>query len=677
MADLRIVDAPVLLQESITDDVKMPTGGLGNFSIRLGDILWYVVTKENLASKSYVDLSSKGVKDSLDAHIADKANPHNVTKAQVGLGNVDNTADIDKPVSNAVESSLLTKANKIDTYSKSEVDTKVSTLSSTTYAGHKGYLTLADAQAAQASLPANTLVEVTSDSTTTNNGVYLWNGTTLTKGSYDPLMQAKSYTDNSVEPIVRLINKDNSEPLEMAVDDIGLLYRYIDSKGNVFYSGKKLEMQDWSTYTDDSTHVRVVLDRDSNVVAILDKDGNFRIAGDIIFGGGSLTEVLANASNLISPEKINLRIAGQTYQNALINRFPARSEFTSIMTLEESGGLRNRMVAGVRVPTGLFMVWHRQTSAQYDGDGNGSAFWCGFADIDSNYNITIRDRKLFISPDTPAGIIKHPHLGRTSDNRLILIYEKSIGYSEATPENPVNYIKYVMYSSDNGVTWTAPTQLVFNNSAPTTTLMALGTTCEVLKLKTGRLIVAMYSTGGLCFCIYSDNDGASWSYSKSWISLANWGYEPSIALDSESNLVMSIRPKGSPNAAAFAKSTDNGENWELMHTDRLVSSNNQSFLLYDDSIQAHLISHTTSEGRVRTNFRISISYDDCYTFPLTYAPFPNSKFVGYTQLIKWADGVYLLLMEYNDTWSGSINTNEQIGIQLINTKEVFNNVNRT
>lgn len=26
MSDLRIVDAPVLLQESITDDVKMPTG---------------------------------------------------------------------------------------------------------------------------------------------------------------------------------------------------------------------------------------------------------------------------------------------------------------------------------------------------------------------------------------------------------------------------------------------------------------------------------------------------------------------------------------------------------------------------------------------------------------------------------------------------------------------------
>ena len=115
MADLRIVDAPVLLQESITDDVKMPTGGLGNFSVRLGDILWYVVTKEQLANKNYVDLSSKGVKDSLDEHIADKANPHQVTKEQVGLGNVDNTADIDKPVSNATKSAIITATTDMAT----------------------------------------------------------------------------------------------------------------------------------------------------------------------------------------------------------------------------------------------------------------------------------------------------------------------------------------------------------------------------------------------------------------------------------------------------------------------------------------------------------------------------------------------------------------------------------
>ena len=163
MADLRIVDAPVLLQESITDDVKMSTGGLGNYALRLGDLLWYVVTKENLASKSYVDTSSKGVQDKLDIHVSDKTNPHQVTKQQVGLGNVDNTADIDKPVSNAVNSAIITattdmatktyvnqkdnlKADKAttlngygitDAYTKDEINTSISLKADTSYVNSK------------------------------------------------------------------------------------------------------------------------------------------------------------------------------------------------------------------------------------------------------------------------------------------------------------------------------------------------------------------------------------------------------------------------------------------------------------------------------------------------------------------------------------------------------------
>lgn len=64
--------------------------------------------------------------------------------------------------------------------------------------GHKGYLTLALATTASTELPANTVVEVTNDSTATNNGTYQWNGTTLTKSAYDPLMQSKIYTNSKV-----------------------------------------------------------------------------------------------------------------------------------------------------------------------------------------------------------------------------------------------------------------------------------------------------------------------------------------------------------------------------------------------------------------------------------------------------------------------------------------------
>lgn len=45
--------------------------------------------------------STKADTSALAAHVADTTNPHAVTKAQVGLANVDNTADADKPVSTA------------------------------------------------------------------------------------------------------------------------------------------------------------------------------------------------------------------------------------------------------------------------------------------------------------------------------------------------------------------------------------------------------------------------------------------------------------------------------------------------------------------------------------------------------------------------------------------------
>lgn len=54
------------------------------------------------------------VQDNLDAHEADTANPHSVTKAQVGLGNADNTSDANKPVSAATQIALDNKADLVD-----------------------------------------------------------------------------------------------------------------------------------------------------------------------------------------------------------------------------------------------------------------------------------------------------------------------------------------------------------------------------------------------------------------------------------------------------------------------------------------------------------------------------------------------------------------------------------
>lgn len=141
MADLRIVDAPEIPTENITGEEKLPTGGNGNYSISLDSLADYTKTKKDLADNTSVDGKVNGVRQELDAHIEDLLNPHQVTKGQVGLGNVDNTADADKPVSNSTQAAIISafapkadktyvdtqltlKANKADVYTKSETYTK-------------------------------------------------------------------------------------------------------------------------------------------------------------------------------------------------------------------------------------------------------------------------------------------------------------------------------------------------------------------------------------------------------------------------------------------------------------------------------------------------------------------------------------------------------------------------
>jgi hypothetical protein len=57
--------------------------------------------------------------NNFDAHTTDETNPHKVTKAQVGLGNADDTSDVNKPVSTAqksyIDDSISSLKNTIKT----------------------------------------------------------------------------------------------------------------------------------------------------------------------------------------------------------------------------------------------------------------------------------------------------------------------------------------------------------------------------------------------------------------------------------------------------------------------------------------------------------------------------------------------------------------------------------
>lgn len=67
-------------------------------------------------------ISSKANTSDLTSHTGNKSNPHAVTKAQVGLGNVDNTSDALKPISNATQAALDNKLAVNGTAAKATAD---------------------------------------------------------------------------------------------------------------------------------------------------------------------------------------------------------------------------------------------------------------------------------------------------------------------------------------------------------------------------------------------------------------------------------------------------------------------------------------------------------------------------------------------------------------------------
>lgn len=69
---------------------------------------------DGLKDQAGITSDIDAVQTNLETHINNKSNPHEVTKAQVGLSEVDNTSDANKPISSATQNALNSKFNASD-----------------------------------------------------------------------------------------------------------------------------------------------------------------------------------------------------------------------------------------------------------------------------------------------------------------------------------------------------------------------------------------------------------------------------------------------------------------------------------------------------------------------------------------------------------------------------------
>lgn len=124
MAEVLVVGKKISEMELVTNivgDEKIPTGAVGDKAVTTGQLLTYLDdngkvqwghVEGDIANQTDLQNQFTQQLTTLQNHIQDQGNPHNVTKEQVGLGLADNTADMDKPVSTAVQEALSLKADQ-------------------------------------------------------------------------------------------------------------------------------------------------------------------------------------------------------------------------------------------------------------------------------------------------------------------------------------------------------------------------------------------------------------------------------------------------------------------------------------------------------------------------------------------------------------------------------------
>jgi len=513
----------------------------------------------------------------------------------------------------------LASIPQINTMTREEISTALdpkvdktyfdTTLSSFQNGAIKTYPTLTAANADIANIALNTKVSVLS---ATEGGDYYKasaDATSLTKSPWDPIKQSTSYTNEKTKNI----EESSAKNLDEAVDVNLNVYRYTDPSGGLHLSGLDHSVQD---------------------------------------------SINAKFSN----EAANRMI----YQNILIAKYSAIKNLVPVATQVEDG-LRARMPSAIKTPTGLVYFYHKQIPT-FDGDFQGSELWKAIISIDDSLNVTVVSRELFLAPDQPRGIVKHPMLGRTSDGRILLVFEKRLEVNE-------KYVQYQCYSNDEGLTFTNPVAMTMTgvNPAGANGVGVLGTTGTIVTAKNNRLIVPMYTTGGTCYCIYSDDDGVTWTFSA-WVNPSQVsGFEPSISLDMNNNLIMDVRPK-TPSSRLKAKSLDNGLTWQAMTTQQVPSTTNQGVIFRDKQIGVMIqTTNANSASGARDHYSLFLSYDNAETFPFSYMPFAPTWYGGYSQLLKWKDGIYIIAIEYADAYIAS-NVNENSGLLILSLSEVMRNV---
>lgn len=249
------------------------------------------------------------------------------------------------------------------------------------------------------------------------------------------------------------------------------------------------------------------------------------------------------------------------------------------------------------------------------------------------------------------------------------------------------YDIFVSKSNDDGVTWSAPTNISAAIRPDDHKVITTGVGHGV-QLDDGRMVIPIYSRvlndnsqSATPHVIYSDDHGLTWqlggtvpkpTYSGETLPVSL--IEPAI-VDTDNGLYMNLRTRNyAPSSnRSYTFSTDGGMTWTTSQQDpTLIDSNTQGALarwttLADDGVNRILLSNTYSSTS-RQNLAVQTSYDEALSW--TNARIINFGMSGYSDMAAGANGLMNLLYENGratDPRYASMNLYQQITLAQFNT----------
>ncbi len=550
---------------------------------------------------------------------------------------------------------------------------------------------------------------------TVNNGLYIKTAGAWVKSEYDPLEQAKSYTDSEKTSAINTaaadattkasaakteaiaaaaIDAENKAKAEVgkiaAFDSVGdSAYLFTDKNDAVLAnlnSRAEFEANDFVTLNGSLTDAlkvssAVQLTKTTLASAVLDDAGTiltgFKTNGDVVSPHPPLQGFGVDAirSQLLDNDSLN---SAGAYLDRVASENVAPVYFDVLVAENGTDGLGHcRMGSMYQLSETRFYVAYTQF-LETGTDQAGGILCARFVDIDWSNNTStvgatriIHDGTLVADEHPPA----QPHFFKVKDGVILIA---NIGNDLVTYK-----------SIDNCMTWIEIARFVpsidFVVGSQKTFWLALD---GIVKVPDGiykdRLVAVGFAWAGTSVgssfflrSLYSDDMGLTWTKGYHYDPSVDLGLsltmnETTVTTDTNNDLIMLIRNEtgGANGIMTFAKSTDGGKSFKVFSQDTPTFAINCQSGIYQyapnvwQGVPKIAVTHPSHAAR--RGLRLRISYNNCASWAKEYQLYPSNLVTGYSSITKVKKDMLGIVCEY-----GGFNALSNVAIKFINLAEIY------